>query len=179
MIARVFTLVELMIVVAIISILAAIAVPNFYEMQLKAKAAEGPLNADGLRTAVDSYHHAYDAWPAMTVNSHPIAYGAEGKTKHSWYPMPADWQQLSWAPDGDASRLRRPSRQPDWSREVGPKSCLSRSFWICTKPSEAGLAKSASVEAKDFSVLDLQPSGGDPTDQIQAEEGGIGRASDA
>ena len=59
-----FTLVELMIVVAIIGILAAIAIPNFVEMQYRAKRAELPANVDGIKTAEMGYDAAFDTYRA-------------------------------------------------------------------------------------------------------------------
>ena len=63
-----FTLVELMIVVAIIGILAAIAIPNFVEMQYRAKRAEIPANVDGIKTAEMAYDAAFDTFIAAAVH---------------------------------------------------------------------------------------------------------------
>jgi len=50
-----FTLIELMIVVAIIGILAAIAIPNFMSYQCKAKQSEAKSNLGAIRTAQEVY----------------------------------------------------------------------------------------------------------------------------
>ena len=57
-----FTLVELMIVVAIIGILASIAIPNFVDMQYRAKRSELPMNVDGIKTAQLAYEASNDAF---------------------------------------------------------------------------------------------------------------------
>lgn len=51
-----FTLIELMIVVAIIGILAAIAIPNFIKFQARAKKSEAKTNLKAIYTAERAYH---------------------------------------------------------------------------------------------------------------------------
>ncbi len=59
-----FTLIELMIVVAIIGILAAIALPAYQDYTARAQMSEAMSLASGARTAVTEYWQSTGGWPA-------------------------------------------------------------------------------------------------------------------
>ena len=60
---KAFTLIELLIVVAIIAILAAIAVPNFLEAQTRAKISRVQSELRSFATAIESYRLDYGKYP--------------------------------------------------------------------------------------------------------------------
>jgi prepilin-type N-terminal cleavage/methylation domain-containing protein len=65
---RAFTLIELLIVVAIIAILASIAVPNFLEAQTRAKVAATQADMRTLATALEAYHVDNNRYPSRTAS---------------------------------------------------------------------------------------------------------------
>ncbi|MFZ3765301.1 pilin [Neisseria meningitidis] len=70
-----FTLIELMIVIAIVGILAAVALPAYQDYTARAQVSEAILLAEGQKSAVTEYYLNHGIWPANN-NSAGVASSA-------------------------------------------------------------------------------------------------------
>jgi prepilin-type N-terminal cleavage/methylation domain-containing protein len=70
---KAFTLIELLIVVAIIAILAAIAVPNFLEAQTRAKVSRSKADQRAIATGLEVYHIDHNAYPRCNHRMSPFS----------------------------------------------------------------------------------------------------------
>ena len=77
-----FTLIELMIVVAIIGVLAAIAIPQYTNFRLKAKTAEAKSNLGAIRLGEEAYFTEKEEYVDCAAT--PTADGFPGKKAIDW-----------------------------------------------------------------------------------------------
>lgn len=84
--------------VPVVGILAAIAIPNFIEYQLRAKRAELPMSVDGIKTAQLAYDAAFDTFLAIPepVPLDPLMLGDRAVD----WPDGTKFDELGWSPYG-------------------------------------------------------------------------------
>ncbi|ENX7647179.1 pilin, partial [Neisseria gonorrhoeae] len=64
-----FTLIELMIVIAIVGILAAVALPAYQDYTARAQVSEAILLAEGQKSAVTEYYLNHGEWPENNTSA--------------------------------------------------------------------------------------------------------------
>lgn len=103
-----FTLIELMVVVAIIGLLSSVAIPSFRRFQLRSKTAERALIISSIERAVDEYYARETRYPTITS-------ATTSELLATWNPAPltptphkrpmnmnlAGWNKLSLRVDGN------------------------------------------------------------------------------
>ena len=110
-----FTLIELMIVVGLIGVLAAIAIPNFMTYQARSRRSEGYTNVSGIARAYKAYQAEQGRYPDMVAETtalgspaaslpDPAASGkaAPNTTKMPWdNPTETFFKIVGWKPEGN------------------------------------------------------------------------------
>jgi type IV pilus assembly protein PilA len=81
-----FTLIELMIVVAIIGILAAIAIPNFLTYQLKSRQSEARTNLGGIRSGQTSHNGLFACYLSIAPTGAGVPAAGTKATPVAWVP---------------------------------------------------------------------------------------------
>jgi len=94
-----FTLIELMIVVAIVGLLSALAIPAYTSLKLRTKRAELPMNLDGIRLAEKAYENEWDAFTSCGVAPISVPGRAAIPFGHS-FGDGSDWDMLGWMVEG-------------------------------------------------------------------------------
>ncbi|HEZ7203211.1 TPA: pilin [Neisseria meningitidis] len=77
-----FTLIELMIVIAIVGILAAVALPAYQDYTARAQVSEAILLAEGQKSAVTEYYLNHGIWPKNNTSAGVASSASDIKGKY-------------------------------------------------------------------------------------------------
>lgn len=90
-----FSLLELMVSVAIIGILATIAIPSFQRLQLRSRVGEARTNLSSIRDAEEAYFSEFNTYFAAALTPAMLP----GADRLAW-PAGTDFDVIGWRPDG-------------------------------------------------------------------------------
>jgi type IV pilus assembly protein PilA len=96
-----FTLIELMIAVAIVGILAALAIPNFLRFQLRAKSSEAKANLAAIRTSEDAYFSEFGVFIAAAATPAALPGGVRQPWPSPTPGCPNCFDTLGFVPEGE------------------------------------------------------------------------------
>lgn len=94
-----FTLIEMMIVIAVVSILSVIAIPRYIQYQLHSKTFEAKLNIGGIKICQESFKSEFDFFAICVMN--PAILSGVGKQPWGASPVGSGWSEIGFQPSGN------------------------------------------------------------------------------
>jgi prepilin-type N-terminal cleavage/methylation domain-containing protein len=139
-----FTLIELLIVVAIIAILAAIAVPNFLEAQTRSKVSRVQADFRTLATAIESYFVDKNSYPydqddqinspppedGFRLLTTPISYFSSGRSLSDPFSNPYLTGNDQAAPHYQLASGVDPARRPGRTNPADPRVQVQQAWLL-------------------------------------------------
>ena len=131
-----FTLIELMIVIAIIGILAAVAVPQYQNYTARAKISEALVVAANLKTTLSEYYVTNNAWPTDAAAAGIDLTGTTDVVSSIAYATKDKTATITLTISSDVSGITAAGNKLDM---IGDASVSSRISWRCAAASEKGV----------------------------------------
>ncbi|HGG8589978.1 TPA: pilin [Neisseria meningitidis] len=137
-----FTLIELMIVIAIVGILAAVALPAYQDYTARAQVSEAILLAEGQKSAVTEYYLNHGEWPGNNTSA-GVATSSEIKGKYVKEVTVANGVITATMLSSGVNKEIQGKKLSLWAkRQDGSVK------WFCGQPVERNAADTVAVAAK-------------------------------
>ncbi|HFA2469530.1 TPA: pilin, partial [Neisseria gonorrhoeae] len=137
-----FTLIELMIVIAIVGILAAVALPAYQDYTARAQVSEAILLAEGQKSAVTEYYLNHGEWPKNNDEAGVASSASDIKGKYVQSVTVANGVVTAQMKSDGVNKEIKNKKLSLWARrENGSVK------WFCGQPVQRGNAKDDTVTA--------------------------------
>ncbi|HEZ4237324.1 TPA: pilin [Neisseria meningitidis] len=139
-----FTLIELMIVIAIVGILAAVALPAYQDYTARAQVSEAILLAEGQKSAVTEYYLNHGIWPANNSDAGVASSASDIKGKYVQSVTVANGVITAQMASSNVNKEIKDKKLSLWAkRQDGSVK------WFCGQPVQRANANGANNTAKD------------------------------
>ncbi|HGN6343214.1 TPA: pilin [Neisseria gonorrhoeae] len=141
-----FTLIELMIVIAIVGILAAVALPAYQDYTARAQVSEAILLAEGQKSAVTEYYLNHGEWPEDNGNA-GVASPSDIKGKYVESVTVAKGVVTAKMLSSGVNKEIKGKRLSLWARrEAGSVK------WFCGRPVKRGAGADTVTDVADTGI---------------------------
>ncbi|ENX1746763.1 pilin [Neisseria gonorrhoeae] len=146
-----FTLIELMIVIAIVGILAAVALPAYQDYTARAQVSEAILLAEGQKSAVTEYYLNHGTWPKDNGDA-GVASSGEIKGKYVQSVTVAKGVVTAQMASSNVNKEIKDKRLSLWARRQDGSV-----KWFCGQPvTRTGDNDDTVADAKDGKEIDTK-----------------------